>query len=73
MDIVVKQVKTNSPMFDVFTGEGWNNWSRVFWDSKKKRLNLVSGERLNPFELKATYDLVESLLHGTANKKEISQ
>lgn len=64
MSLLVKQVKINSPMFDVFTGQGWDNWSRVFWDTKKKRLNLVNGARLNPFELKGVYDQVEAILHG---------
>lgn len=60
--VLVKQIK-QSTTFDVFTGDGWNNWSRVAWDMKRKRLSLVKGNRLKPNELKEVYTQVEVLLH----------
>jgi hypothetical protein len=61
--VVVKQVKPNLPLFDVFVGDGWLNWSRVAWDMKKKRLSLIKGERLSSLSLRSAYDQVEKLLH----------
>jgi len=59
---VVKQVR-NLPLYDVFTGMGWENWSRVSWDTKQKRIALVKGDRLSSGELKVVYDKVEKLMH----------
>jgi len=61
--IVVKQVRPNIPVFDVFTGQGWLNWTRMSWNNKTKRLAIEAGERLNPFELKEVYNQVEVILH----------
>ena len=59
---VVKQVR-NLPLYDVFTGTGWENWSRVSWDTKQKRIALVKGDRLSSGELKVVYEKVEQLMH----------
>jgi len=61
-EIVVKQVKT-LPVFDVFTGEGWNNHTRVVWNNKTKRLDVASGNRLTAPQLKLVYNRVEEILH----------
>jgi hypothetical protein len=60
--ILVKQVK-QTPVFDVFVGEGWNHWSRVAWDLKKKRLTHLKGDKLKAGDLKEVYAQVEALLH----------
>lgn len=41
--MLIKQVNANT--FDVFTGTGWDNWSR--FESKKGSLYLVKGNSLN--------------------------
>lgn len=43
-------------VFDVFVGNGWNNWSR--FHIRQKTLNLVAGRPLS----KADYDSVRSTL-----------
>jgi len=67
--VVVKQVR-NLPVYDVFTGIGWDNWSRVQWDTKNKRISLIKGDRLNSFELRAVYEKVEQLMHFPEQHKD---
>jgi len=66
--VVVKRIK-DSLQFDVFTKDGWMNWSRVAWNMKEKRLTLIKGQRLNSIELKTTYELVEAILHHQQQKE----
>lgn len=66
--VVVKQVK-QSLTFDVFTGQGWLNWSRVVWNTKTKRITLVKGERLAPNELKQVYEKVEQIFHNQVKEE----
>ena len=37
------------PIYDIFLGEGWYNWTRVMHDVKNSRLKMVAGENLGSF------------------------
>lgn len=73
--MIVKQVK-KSNQFDVFSGIGWSNWTRV--EKHGGYLKHVNGVKLNRFQiLKVVHILEEGKLHnpqpkGKKDEKAIS-
>jgi len=45
-------------MYDVFTGEGWKNHTRVRWNNKEKHLQHVNGKFLSKGAVKAVIGVI---------------
>ena len=54
----VLPIKT-TPLIDVFTGEGWENWTRLLY--KNKVLIPLSGEVLNKNQLEEVKQHIQRL------------
>lgn len=48
------------PLFDVFTGEGWLNWTRIV-KNDNGNLKVISGNQLNATEKFAVQEYVTNL------------
>jgi hypothetical protein len=51
---ILRVKKTN--VYDVFSGEGWENWTRIAITSRG--CDYVKGKRLRPNQVKELYNLV---------------
>lgn len=60
--IIVKQVK-KFPIFDVFQGEGWENWSRILL--KANKAVLIGGQPLTIGTLKAVVKQIKTAFEET--------
>jgi hypothetical protein len=50
------------PVFDVFRGIGWRNWSRVEYSKERKSVNLVNGLPLYPKLVMAVLTHIEGVI-----------
>jgi hypothetical protein len=39
----ILQINHHAPIYDVFVGKGWLNWSRIIVDKRKTSIRMIGG------------------------------